>query len=447
MNLKAVIKARADKATLFNQRRAVYNAFVAKTSGANALALSAEEQTQADALETELDALETDIAALDAQIAKAEKAARWDALSSSTSITSANGNTTGARISILRAEPNPQTSFGFNAFTEFARAVAHANINVDPRLAGPPGNTMITQGGAGEGFLVPPDFSRGVWDLVFPGYGYDLMDLITPTQTESNMIQLVKDETTPWGASGVQAVWRSEAGQLNASKLSMTGATVPLHELYAFCAATQEIQSDAPQLQDRLTVKAAMAIRFAVSKAIFQGDGVNKPLGWANSPAIITQAKESGQTAGTIVLNNVVKMLTRIPAGSLPKTIWLANIEILPQLVNLNVGTWPVWVPANAGAAQAPGGYLFGRPIVFTEQALALGTPGDLTLVDPTGYFLATKVGGGLDFAASIHLFFDYNVTAFRWIFRVGGQPLLSAPITPANGALTKSHMVNLQAR
>ena len=64
-----------------------------------------------------------------------------------------------------------------------------------------------------------------------------------------------------------------------------------------------------------------------------------------------------------------------------------------------------------------------------------------------SGYALATKAGGGVDFAQSIHLFFDQNLTAFRWIIRAGGQPYLSAPVSPAKGANTKSHFVALAAR
>ena len=36
---------------------------------------------------------------------------------------------------------------------------------------------------------------------------------------------------------------------------------------------------------------------------------------------------------------------------------------------------------------------------------------------------------------------------AFRWIFRVGGQPVLSAPVSPAKGSATKSHFVVLDDR
>jgi hypothetical protein len=38
-------------------------------------------------------------------------------------------------------------------------------------------------------------------------------------------------------------------------------------------------------------------------------------------------------------------------------------------------------------------------------------------------------------------------LTAFRWLFRLGGQPFLSAPVTPAQGSNTRSHFIALAAR
>ena len=46
-----------------------------------------------------------------------------------------------------------------------------------------------------------------------------------------------------------------------------------------------------------------------------------------------------------------------------------------------------------------------------------------------------------------MHLYFDYNTSAFRWTFRLAGQPLISAPIVPAHGGATKSCFVTLGAR
>ncbi|MDT9091547.1 hypothetical protein, partial [Escherichia coli] len=80
---------------------------------------------------------------------------------------------------------------------------------------------------------------------------------------------------------------------------------------------------------------------------------------------------------------------------------------------------------------------------IFNEHSRSIGQAGDIQFVNPNGYE-AFRKQNGVSFADSIHLYFDYNIRAFRWVFRIGGQPVLSKPVTPANGNTTKSHFVAL---
>lgn len=393
------------------------------------------------AADARVTALEGEVETLAASIADLEKQDRRRALFATTGLTIPNG----ARIT--SSGINPELTNGFSSLAEFARAVRSAStgMGTDERLAAAPSNVHMTAGNAGEGYLVPQHFREAIWEMVFSGF--DLLPLFNPEPTASNMVQMVKDEATPWGSVGIQAFWRSEGAVMTASKLSVQPASVPLHELLAFVGATDELLSDAPLLQNRLTVKAAQAIRYRASQALYEGNGAGRPLGFMSSPALITQAAEGGQTAGTIVFNNLTKMVTRLHPSSFGNSIWMANSEVLPQLAALQIGNIPVFTPPNAGATQGIAGYILGRPLMYTEHNSALGAVGDICLIDPAGYYAVTKQGGGLDFASSIHLWFDQAITAFRWIFRIGGQPFLSAPVSPAKGGLTKSHFVTLAAR
>ncbi|KYK50363.1 hypothetical protein A1D31_39025 [Bradyrhizobium liaoningense] len=224
----------------------------------------------------------------------------------------------------------------------------------------------------------------------------------------------------------------------------MTGEIIQLHELYAFVLASQEVLDDAPRLQNRIFNQAANAIRWKAFEAVMTGDGKGKPLGFMNAPALVTVAKQGGQAADTITVPNVLKMYSRLLWMD-GRPMWLGNSDILPQIGQLTIGNVPAWLPLNQPLAGAPdGGVFLGRPLIFNEHSATLGDLGDLTCVDLSGYALATKSGGGIDFAASIHLR-DYNLAAFRWIFRMGGRP--SAPVQPAKGPNTKSHFVALEAR
>jgi HK97 family phage major capsid protein len=343
--------------------------------------------------------------------------------------------------------------WGFRDMADFALAVARANRpgarEIDPRLTAiyqaQPTN-FHRETGSDEGYMVPPEIRERIWEVVTEEP--DLVTMVDSEPTSSNAVQILKDETTPWGSAGVQAKWRAEGTKMDPSRLETKAVQVRLNELYAFVLATDELLEDAPRLSDRLTRKAGGAIRWAASDAIAFGDGVGKPLGYMNSPALVTVSKESGQAAATVVKENIAKMFARMLPSSVRRSVWLANTDVFPQLSLLNTGTGGqlIWTPPTTGLAGAPGGFLYGRPIIFTEHAQTLGTVGDLQFVDPQGYYLTTK-RGGIDFASSIHLYFDYGIQAFRWTFRLAGQPYLSAPVSPARGAATKSHFVVLETR
>ena len=352
---------------------------------------------------------------------------------------------------------------GFRNPGEFAIAVRHAcapggMARIDRRLVDGGLMGALALGGVGsgtspmaaptnyhqesnapEGIMVPPQMSQNIWQLVFAD---PLLDLITVEPTNSPAVDFIKDETTPWGASGVVAAWRAEGVQMNASKLDTKLGQLRNHELYAFVFATGELLDDAPRLTDRLMVKAPAAIRWKFVEALMFGTGAGQPLGWAsdNYAGNISHART---TAGQIKPDDIIKMYSRLLVQDGPdRSFWVANRDTLPDIVLRSViGNIPIWLPSN-GLAGAPNGTLLGRPLFYSEHCQTLGTKGDLQLVNPDGYYATQRGPARQD--SSIHLYFDYNITAFRWMFRFGGQPMLSAAVAAAKGANTKAHFIVL---
>lgn len=335
---------------------------------------------------------------------------------------------------------------GFRDLADFGRAVLQASRPggmIDERLrfgAAPTGFHQET--GTAEGYMVPPEFRQEIWRLVYNNE--DLLGMVKPEPTQSNAVELLADETTPWGSTGILAYWRAEGSQMTTSKLGTKLRQVRLFELYAFVTASDELLQDAPRLNNRLTVGAAQAIRWKCSEAIMNGTGSGQAQGWMTSPALLTQAAEGGQAAGTIVPANVAKMYARCLQPG--QGIWFVNQDTLPQLFTMTLGNYPIYMPPQSGFQNAPGGMLLGRPIHISEHCKSIGTSGDIQFVNLDGYYATTR-DAGPQFASSIHLYFDYGLDAFRWTFRFGGEPFLSAPMSPANGSNTKSHFVALAAR
>lgn len=346
-------------------------------------------------------------------------------------------------------ESDPARTGGFRNLAEFAVSVRGASLGggqADRRLAGlmaAPTGFMEGGGNVGEGYLVPAEFRDQIWELVMDSG--DVLGKIDIEPTSARQVDMLADESTPWGATGVQAYWRSEGQQMNASKQATKARSVPLHELYAFVLASDELLEDAPRLNSRLTTKAAQAISWKASEAIFTGTGAGQPLGFMGAPSLVTVAKEAGQAADTVAAANVLKMYSRLLVVPGDTPTWLCNRDIVPQLAVMMIGDKPVWIPPN-GLMAAPGGMLLGYPVEFSEHNKTLGDLGDIVLGSWKGYYAARRTAGA-QFAQSMHLFFDYGLQAFRWTFRLGGQPHLSAPVAPANGAATKSHFVALAER
>jgi len=437
-NLKAL---RARAAEIKNE----FNAIAVASTGR---AMNAEERAKFDALKAEAET-NRDMLAMAEQFNADERTAATVADSD------VDAAATASRLIVGVDRATLDKNRGFKSLAHFARDVQAACMpggrvsQLLGRLFAAPSN-VSQEGGTSEGYEVPAAFAEQIFQLMFAPDG--LLEKVNPEPTAKNAVDVEGDETTPWGATGVQAKWRAENTQIVGSKASTNLRTVRLHELFAFVTASQELLEDGPRLSDRLTNKAAQAIKWKADEAIMFGTGAGQPLGWMNAACLVTVAAEGGQATATIVIANILKMFSRLLAqGGSP--FWIVNRDTIPQLATIQIGNYPVFVPPMQGIAGAPNGTLLGLPIMYSEHAQTLGTKGDVQLVNPIGYYAAVKETGsqdgvnGLEFAQSIHLYFDYNLTAFRWTFRLGGQPYLSAAVSPAKGSNTKSHFVTLAAR
>lgn len=347
--------------------------------------------------------------------------------------------------------------YGFRNFGEYAATV---------RLAGGPSpddqsrvrlqNALTTYGnegvGADGGFAVPPEFRREIAEKVL-GVN-SLMSRTDQQTTSSNSIIFPVDETTPWQTSGgLQAFWEVEAGQKTQSKPLLGQNTVRLNKLIALVPVTDELLEDAPALDGYLRRKVPDKMMAKLNTAIIAGTGAGQPLGILNSAGVVTVAKESTQAADTILFPNIVKMMSRMYAPSFANAVWLVNQNVLPQLMFMDFRTSatapstpvPVWMPANS-ASGSPFSTLMGRPVIPVEAMPTIGDLGDIVLADLTQYLTVTK-GQQIRTDVSIHLFFDYDVTAFRFVMRVGGQPWWNSTITPQNGADDLGFFVALAER
>jgi HK97 family phage major capsid protein len=349
--------------------------------------------------------------------------------------------------------------WGFQNMGDFCRAVRGAVINpssMDQRLIQNAAlSTMGSEGVAADGgFAVPPEWRSEIAELV--AGEESLLGRTDQQRVTGNQITFPVDETTAWQTTGgIQAYWDAEAATMTQSKPQLKGLDLKLHRLTALVPVTEELLEDAAAMAGYVVRKAGEKLAFKVTDAIINGTGAGQPLGIMNAPCKVAVAAEGSQTAATVHGRNIVKMIARMPAGSYNRSVWLMNQDVLPQILTLGVevtkadgtvaGGGALYLPPNGLATTPAYGLLMGRPIVITEACATLGTTGDLILADLSMYLTAVK--GAVRSDVSMHLWFDQNTTAFRFVVRMNGQPWLSAPIARKSGSNTLSHFIALATR
>ena len=186
-------------------------------------------------------------------------------------------------------------------------------------------------------------------------------------------------------------------------------------------------------------------IAFKVEDAILDGTGSGQPLGISNSAANVTVAKKSGQTATTIVAENVESMWQRCWGPSRSTAVWLINQACEPQLMALADANRNASYLPPLGLSDTPFSRIMNRPVLTSEYCATLGTVGDIRLVDLSQYLLIDK--GAVRGDSSMHVRFLYDERAFRWMYRVDGQPMWNSALTPFNGSNTLSPFIDLAVR
>ena len=353
----------------------------------------------------------------------------------------------------------PFTSFGeqLNAIKDagyIAKGMQRGEI--DKRLYG--ANAKAAQGGsetisADGGFQVAQEF---IPNLINRTYNTGVVVSKTMKQKVGDYFNGFKipaiNETSRADGSrfgGIQAYWLAEAGTLTKSKPGFRQISVELQKLIGLCYATDELLQDAVALESYINQWFPQEFGFKLDDACINGDGVGKPLGVLNSPALYAVSAETNQQTATVNAQNIIKMWQSMWAPSRANAVWFINQEVEQQLdqlsLSVGLGGIPVYMSLNMGLTTDGYFQLKGRPVIPIEQCQALGTVGDIILADMGQYIMGDK--GGINMATSIHVQFTTDETAFRFTYRCNGQPIWNSTLTPYKGSIKLSPFIALASR
>jgi HK97 family phage major capsid protein len=300
--------------------------------------------------------------------------------------------------------------------------------------------------GVAGGYTVPPEFYQQLMTLVAESAFVRPRAFVVPMASATLQIPYL-DITTAQAAGvspffgGVQMVWTAEAQTRTETEPQFKQMELKAWELSGYSVSSNVLLQDSViGLEKFLMTLFATAIAWFEEYAFLQGNGVGKPQGMLGCSAALAVNR---QGAGAVQFADVATMWSKLLPHSWNKAIWVFSPSVVPQLLQLKDGAnRAIFISIDQGAVKSPVWSLLGRPAFPTEKVPALGTKGDLMLLDPSMYVIGDRMQ--VEVAASEHVNFLRNQMTWRVVERVDGQPWLDKPITLQDSSTQVSPFVVL---
>jgi len=326
----------------------------------------------------------------------------------------------------------------FDNSIDYVRNIWHKNHSADADKLAALRNAASSVSPADGGFLVPETLRSQLLQLALEQSVVRPLATVVPMESARVPFPMI-DTTTNSGSvfGGMVAYWGEEGAAFTDSSPKFGRVTLDAKKLTGLSAVPNEL------LQDSIVSFSALietlwpqALAFEEDAKFQTGTGVGEPLGFrgAGNPAAIPVTRT---TASTIKYTDIVNMFAQMLPSSLSRAVWMCSPDALPQLLqmSLTVGTGGNSVFVVNAAAGMPMS-IFGRPLIITEKAGALGARGDLSFVDLSYYLVGDRQIMTAD--SSTDYQFGADKTTFRIIQRVDGRPWIQAAVTPQNGSSNK---------
>ena len=301
---------------------------------------------------------------------------------------------------------------------------------------------MNTQTGADGGYAIQVDFANRIMDSVISQS--EILNRVDRYQVSANAnevyVTMVNETSTANVFGGIQAYVVEEGAQIPNTKPALKQIRLGLKKIAALAYVTDEQMRDASFTGSLLERGFALAIARLREKMVIENIIAN--------PGTTTIAKESGQSAATVVGKNFLKMRNALISTSRANAIWTMHPDVsaeLPEMYLSGAHTDKFIYMPEDGIYATGYGRLFGREIIESDYCSALGTKGDVLYWNPFEYLEIFK--GGVETAASIHVAFDTAQMAFRAISYVNGMCKYDQGITLVNSSTQRASYVTLATR
>jgi HK97 family phage major capsid protein len=302
--------------------------------------------------------------------------------------------------------------------------------------------------GVTGGYIIPPEFYDQLLVIAAEESTFRQYAFVQPMASATMQFPYLDITTAPSAGTspffgGVIANWTGEAQSRTETESAFKMMELKAQELSGYTVSSNIILQDAAfGLEKFLFTLFGKAIAWYEEYAFLQGNGVGKPLGIKNAGATITVTRN---TASHFYFADLSNMLAKLLPASYGRAHWYCSPSVVPDLLQLKDGAnRAIFISIDQGAVKAPVWKLLNLPIHVTEKLPALGTPGDMLLVDPSLYVIGDRMM--LEVAASEHVNFLKNQMTWRFVQRVDGRPWLDGAITLQDASSQVSPFVMLSA-
>lgn len=301
------------------------------------------------------------------------------------------------------------------------------------------------------GFLVPEEFRTEIItkaleaSLVRPGA------MVIPMGSPTLVIPTVDATSNVSSVFGGIVFYRTEEGEAFVeSSAKFARIKLDATKLTGLAYITNEaIKDTRGALTAWLMANLPKAYAYYEDLDFINGTGAGEPLGILNAQnaALIEVDKESGQTADTIVWENILRMYARMLPSSLGTAEWWVSpdtfFELATMALTVGTGGSAVWIMDGHGK---PVLTLLGRPVRMSEKTPGkLGDRADISFVDTSEYMIGDREEMTIE--TSAHVRFTSDQTTLRVLGRNDGRPAVLSAITPQNDGPTLSPYITLAER
>lgn len=298
-------------------------------------------------------------------------------------------------------------------------------------------------GGATGGYLVPVELRYELLADVAEEALIRPRAFVQPMASATLQLPLPNATTvqaagTPPFFGGILLRWNTEGVTASESEPTFGQVELTAHLLKGYALASQPMLQDGGlPLESYLRRLFSRAVAWFEDYAFLVGDGVGKPLGLLTGGGVLAVTRNA---ATDFKLVDVGKMLARLLPASFNRAVWVVHTTVVEKLVQV-VGFCPNELNYD-GTPRAPCGFLGTRPVFVSEKVPALGTRGDVSLIDPSLYVVGDRQQVSID--VNGHTNFFKNQATWRIAERVDGRPWFEAPITLQDAATQVSPFVVL---